>query len=319
MLGDSDQARKGQLVFAFGSPLGLENSVSMGIVSSVARQLREEDPMIYIQTDASINPGNSGGPLVTATGEVIGINTLILSQSGGADGLSFAAPSNIVRNVYEQIKERGAVQRGAIGVNAQTLNPTIAAGLGIEQPWGVVLSDVHPGGPAEKAGLLSGDVIVELDGKRMQNARQFEVNLYGRRVDSKVELSVLRGGSSRKIDVHVVARPDRNRDFTNMVTPERNLVEEIGILGLDVDAQIAQMLGGLRINSGVVVAARSSDAPFWSMGVLPGDVIHAVNNKPVSTLKDLRSLLAGFKVYDPVVLHIERGGELHYVGFEKEE
>jgi len=317
-LADSDKARKGQLVFAFGSPLGLENSVSMGVISSVARQLQEEDPMIYIQTDASINPGNSGGPLVTASGDVVGINTMIISQSGGNEGLGFAAPSNIVRNVYEQIKDTGTVQRGAIGVKAQTLNPILAAALGIQQPSGVVLSDVYPGGPGEKAGLLSGDVIVELDGKPMQNARQFDVNLYGRRVGRKVKLRVVRGGKSRKIDVEVIERPDQNVTFASMVTPERNLIPELGVLALDLTPQLQQMLGGLRIPSGVLVAARSIDAPFWTMGILPGDVIHAINSSPVSTLKDLRGALARFKVYDPVVLHVERGGRLLYVAFEME-
>jgi serine protease Do len=132
-LGDSDELRSGQLVFAFGSPLGLDSSVSMGVISSVARQLRPDDPMIYIQTDASINPGNSGGPLIDTNGRVIGINTFILSQSGGKEGIGFAAPSNIVRNVYYQIRVSGRVRRGEIGVNAQTITPEIARGLGLSR------------------------------------------------------------------------------------------------------------------------------------------------------------------------------------------
>ena len=129
-LGDSDQTRQGQLVLAFGSPRGLENSVTLGIVSAVARQLRPEDPVVYVQTDAPINPGNSGGPLVDAKGNVIGINTLILSQSGGSEGLGFAVPSNIVKNVFEQIRVRGQVRRAEVGVFAQTVTPALARGLG---------------------------------------------------------------------------------------------------------------------------------------------------------------------------------------------
>ena len=129
-LGDSDMVRQGQIVFAFGSPLGLENSVTMGVVSSVARQLETDSPMIYIQTDTAINPGNSGGPLLNTEGEVIGINTLIFSQSGGNEGVGFAAPSNIVRHVYKQIRQQGVVRRGEIGVHAQTITPLLAAGLG---------------------------------------------------------------------------------------------------------------------------------------------------------------------------------------------
>ena len=128
-LADSDGVRPGQLVLAFGSPLGLDSSVTMGVVSAVARQLEPDDPMIYIQTDASINPGNSGGPLVDTDGRVVGINTLILSQSGGNEGLGFAAPSNIVRNVFEQMRKYGRVRRGEIGVRAQTITPSLAEGL----------------------------------------------------------------------------------------------------------------------------------------------------------------------------------------------
>ena len=153
-LGDSDKLRQGQLVMAFGSPLGLENSVSMGVVSSVARQIKPDDTMMYIQTDAPINPGNSGGPLVDADGRVMGINTFILSQSGGSEGLGFAIPSNIIQSVYTQIRKEGHVHRSEIGVAAQTITPEMAAGLKLPQDWGVLFSDVDAGrarGPGRRA------------------------------------------------------------------------------------------------------------------------------------------------------------------------
>ena len=147
--GNSDTLRQGSLVLAFGNPLGLESSVSMGVVSSVGRQLRADDTMIYIQTDAPINPGNSGGPLLDPDGRVVGINTLIFTQSGGSEGIGFAIPSNIVKTVAEQLKEKGHVHHGEIGANAQTITPELAAGLNLPRDYGVILSDVFPQGPGE--------------------------------------------------------------------------------------------------------------------------------------------------------------------------
>jgi serine protease Do len=165
--------------------------------------------MIYIQTDAIINPSNSGGPLVDVDGRVVGISTFILSQSGGSDGIGFAVPSNIVRTVYEQLNEFGRVRRGEVGALAQTITREMAHGQGLPQPWGVLLSDVYPRGPAAGMGLAVGDVVLTLDGKPMENARQFQVDLYPRRVG---ELVVLRDGTRLTFTVAPVDRPgDPNR------------------------------------------------------------------------------------------------------------
>jgi serine protease Do len=317
-LGDSEEIKKGQLVFAFGSPLGLENSVSMGVVSAVARQLRPEDPMIYVQTDAPINPGNSGGPLVDPQGNVVGINTMIISQSGGSEGLGFAAPSNIVRNVFNQIKNSGYVRRGEIGVNTQTLTPTLAAGLGLARDWGVVLGDVYPNSPAEVAGLMVGDIILTMDGKVMENGRQMRVNLYGRAVGERVALEVLRGQEAMPVDVTVYEREDDANRFTTLVTPEENLVERLGILGVDLEPRIAAMLPGLRAETGVVVAARAPDATYGRVGLQPGDVIHALNGEPVASLVQLRQMIGVIAVGDPVVLQVGRRGVLMFLAFEME-
>ncbi len=222
-LGNSDEVKQGQIVFAFGSPMGLDNSVTMGVVSAVARQLRPESPMIYIQTDASINPGNSGGPLVSSNGEIIGINTSILSQSGGAEGIGFAAPSNIVATVYSQIKEHGYVRRGEIGVNAQTITPVLAAGLNLARQSGVILADVYPDSPANVAGLEIGDVILSLGDKPMENGRQFLVNLYGKAEGAMVNVVALRGRDTLKLQVEIIERQAYQEMLTTMVTPDRNL------------------------------------------------------------------------------------------------
>ncbi len=319
-LGDSESLRPGQLVMAFGSPLGLENSVSFGVVSAVARQLRPEDPMIYIQTDASINPGNSGGPLVDVDGRVVGISTFILSQSGGSEGLGFAAPSNIVRRVYEQILQHGRVRRGAIGARVQTVTPELAEGLGLAQDWGVILADVYPAGPAAAAGLRVGDIVLTMDGKLMENARQFEVNLYPRGVGETVRVEVLRGDQRTVYTVSPVERPGDPDRFQQMVRPAEHLVSRLGILGLNLTADVAPMLPGLRTRQGVVVAASTQQAPRFRDGqLLPGDVIRALNGRPIGNLTGLRAALDELGAGHAVVLQVDRGGELRYVSFVLEE
>jgi serine protease Do len=317
-LGDSDLLRQGQIVFAFGSPLGLENSVSMGIVSAVGRQLELDDPMVYIQTDATINPGNSGGPLVDTDGRVVGINTLILSQGGGNEGLGFAAPSNIVKAVFEQIKTHGRVRRGTIGVYAQTITPTLAAALKLTQDWGVILGDVFPATPAAAAGLQIGDVVLTLDGKRMENGRQFDVNLYRRSVGDTVTVEVLRDGRQMKYPVAVAEREDDPTRFADMVSPERNIVPRLGILALDIDERVAEMLGELRLAGGVLVAARSKDTPGAEHALEAGDVIISINGKRVESLAELRSAVGRLPSRAPVVFQIQRFGQLLFVAVELE-
>ena len=175
---DPDELRQGQIVLAFGSPLGLDNSVTMGVLSALARQLRLDDPMIYLQTDAPINPGSSGGPLVDVQGRLVGINTLILSQGGGNEGLGFAAPVHIVRGVVENIRQQGRLPRGWIGARVQTVTPLLAAGLTLPEEASVIVSDVVADTPAARADLRIGDLLVSLEGRPLDNARQFDVRLY---------------------------------------------------------------------------------------------------------------------------------------------
>jgi serine protease Do len=317
-LGDSEGVQQGELVLAFGSPLGLADSVSLGVVSTSARQIRPDDPMIYIQTDASINPGNSGGPLVDIQGRLVGINTLILSQSGGSEGVGFAAPSNIVRNVFEQIKGSGRVRRGEIGVRAQTLTPALAAGLGLSRDWGVVLADVRPEGPGARAGLAIGDIVVSLDGKAMENARQLDVNLYRRAPGEVLSLGILRGKRSILARVDVIERSGDADQLAGMVTPDRNLVPALGILGLDVDERVLALIGPLRAPVGVVVAASSGEQAVWQDSLKAGDVIHTLNQEPVSNLAKLRELLSAQGPGSTVILHVERAGGLRYIAYELE-
>ena len=316
-LGDSDTVEKGQLVLAFGSPMGLENSVTMGIVSSIARQLRPEDRMIYIQTDAPINPGNSGGPLVDTHGNVIGINTLIFSQSGGSEGIGFAAPSNIVKNVFNQIRSTGRVRRGEIGVSAQTITPLLATGLDLPKVGRVVIADVEPYSPAATAGLRIGDIILSLDRKPMENGRQFDVNLYSRSVGDHVILEIQRGEIDKIIKVEIRERPNDPGRFSDMVSPERNLIPKLGILALDLDETISRMLPPLRVKTGVVVANRAN-LLYEQDELLPGDVIHFINNQEINSLEDLKAFVDNLAAFDAVVVQVERRGQFKYISFEVE-
>jgi serine protease Do len=317
-LTDSEQLHQGQLVLAFGSPLGLENSASLGVVSAVARQLAPDSPMIYVQTDASINPGNSGGPLVDARGRMVGLNTLIATQSGGHEGIGFAAPSNIVRAIYEQIRRQGRVTRGVIGVRTQSITPALGDGLGLGVRSGVVLSDVRPGGPADRAGLRAGDVVVSLDGKPMENARQLDVNVYQHALGDTVTLEIVRSGVRRQFQVPVVERPRDPDRFASLVTPERNLVSRLGVLAVELDENLLRAAGPLRGTEGVLIAARSGRSLGADDDLRPGDVVYAVNGISVRGLAELRSAVARPAAGEPLVFQVERDGELLYVVVEVE-
>jgi serine protease Do len=313
-LADSDTARQGQLVVAIGSPVGLESSVSMGIISAVARQLQPDDRVIYLQTDAPINPGNSGGALVDVDGNLIGINTMILSQSGGSQGLGFAVPSNIVRFVTDQMRRNGFVLRGEIGVEAQTLTPGLAAALGLARDTGVILADVLPGGPGDAAGLRIGDIVLALNDKPMENARQFHVNVYQRRVTSQVRLKILRGAETLDVPVMVLERSNSPERFATLVNDRQHLVPRLSILALPIDLVTARLLPGApRRSYGILVARLAVTTNGPSSDLLPGDVIYEVNHQPVATLPELRALVDKRQPGEPVSLQVERAGTMRYV------
>jgi serine protease Do len=317
-LGDSDSLRPGQLVLAFGSPLGLDSSVTLGIVSAVARQLTPEDPMIYIQTDAPINPGNSGGALVDTDGRLVGVNTLIYSQSGGNEGIGFAAPSNIVRNVFQQIRASGRVRRGEIGTSTQSITAVIAEALNLPVDSGVIVADVADGSPAARAGLQPGDVILALDGKRMENGRQFRINVYTRRIGDQIALDVQRGEKRLTMRVPVVERESSATRLVD-VLGSKSTIRSLGVVALQLTPQIAQLLPPLRRDKGVVVASVSPEAPFSQQGRLePGDVIYALNGRPIGTIAELVAATEALKPGAAAVLQVERDSELMYLAFRVE-
>ncbi len=316
--GDSDALRPGQIVLAFGSPLGLESSVTMGVVSAVARQLTPEDPMIYIQTDAPINPGNSGGALVDTDGRLVGINTLIYSQSGGSEGIGFAAPSNIVRNVFAQIRKYGRVRRGEIGVSTQTITPLMAEALGLTFDAGVVLADVTPGGTAAKAGLEPGDIVLTLDGKAMENGRQFRINVYTRGIGEPVSLGIRRGSRSMTVQVPVSERTSDSDELEALIGAQP-VIRALGIVALDLTPAVSALLPQPRHDKGAVVARVTAESPYSQQGRLePGDIVYSVNGRPVTGAATLGTEAAALKPGAAAVLLIERESTLMYLAFRVE-
>ena len=317
-LGSRRPVHQGQLVFALGSPEGLENSVTMGVVSSVARQADPSRPMVYIQTDAPINPGNSGGPLVDTDGYVVGINTFILSAAGGSEGLGFAIPARIVHFVYENLRKYGHVHRIEVKAGAQTITGSLAKGLGLAQNWGVVIDDVTPGGPAEAAGLKVGDIVVRADGRLIGTLPAFTAALYLHPLDEVIKLEVLRGNERKTLFIPALEMKDPMDALPDLVNSRDSLVARLGVLALGLNDQVRSMLGTLRNPSGVVVVARVADVMSFATGLETGDVIHSVNQVSIDSLSSLRAALTQIKPHDAVVLQVERGGGFQWLAFDME-
>jgi len=313
--GNSMDVRQGQIVMAFGNPLGLENSVSMGVVSSTERQLGNDDPRIFIQTDSPINPGNSGGPLVDVQGRVVGINTFILSQSGGSEGIGFAIPSNVVRYAYASFKRDGHVHRGQIGVNARTITPPLAIAFNLEPDNGVLVEDVSPEGPADRAGLRVGDVILTMNETPLHNVRDLSLQLYEYVIGNKVTLQVLRDQKKIPIFVTVTERQNDPVRFADLVNPDKNLISKLAVLGVTIDDKIRDLLP-LRIDKGVLVAAFAGAPLYFGDQIHQGDVIHAVNGHSVASVDELRTQLDSVKRGQPIVLQAERNGSLNFLVLE---
>jgi serine protease Do len=316
---DSDNLEQGQIVLAFGSPLGLQNSVSMGVVSSVDRQLTPDDPLVYIQTDAAINPGNSGGPLVDTSGKIVGINTFIITKSGGNEGVGFALPSNLVDSICRQIRTDHHVHHHQVGIFVRAITPALAQGLNLPAEEGTLIEDVAPQSTAEAAGLKVGDIITEVNDKPIQNVRQLASNMYSYAVGDKARIAVLRGKEILSFDVPVVERPDDPQRFEDLVNEQDNAIARLGILGLTLDEKLLPLLPPLRVQQGVLVAAKMANGrAHFGDELSAGDLIYAVNGK---TIQDTASLVAALELVpadSPLVLQVERAGRLQFVVFESE-
>jgi serine protease Do len=317
-LADYDALRQGEVVFAFGSPEGLRNSVTMGVVSAVARQPDLDSPMIYVQTDAAINPGNSGGPLVSPAGELVGINTYILTTSGGNQGLGFAVPSAVVNVTWPQLRQYGHLHRGEIGFGLQSITPELARALDLPKDAGVIISDVTADSPAEAAGLHVQDVIVSVDGKPVESFFAMFCQSYMRAEGDHLRVGFLRGQEALEAEVVVGApEPDLDR-LSDDLDPQKSLIKRLGVVGLSVDERVSDLMPNLRLPFGVVVVGRSQRARIADVPLSAGDVIHAVNGTAVSTFQELDAAMSRLEPESAVALQIERGGKLMFVSFTVE-
>ena len=315
----SQRPHVGQLVFAIGSPEGLQNSVTMGVISALARQPDATKPLSYLQTDAPINPGNSGGPLVDMNGSVLGINTFILSQGGGSEGLGFAIPARVVDFVYHSLRKYGHVHRVEIGAGAQEITPTLAEGLHLPQRWGVVVDDVKPDGPAAAAGLQVQDIILTADDRRIETLPSLSAALYLHRLDQVVKLEILRGTEKKTLYIPAIESRDHMDELMDAVNPDNSLIPHLGVLAIDLTSEMRSKLGSsLRIPSGVIVVGRAADLILPDTGLQAADIIHQLNTTPIDSVDTLRAAVNALKTGDAVVLQVERDGGLQYVSFEME-
>ncbi|MBN1164429.1 MAG: DegQ family serine endoprotease [Candidatus Krumholzibacteriota bacterium] len=305
-LGDSEKIRLGQTVLAIGYPYAVGQTVTRGIVSALGRALRLVDYEDFIQTDAAINPGNSGGALINIQGELIGINTAIYSRSGGNQGIGFAIPINLARNIMDNIIEHGRVIRGFVGVVPQDLDPEMAEFFDLKDAGGVLVSQVAEDSPAEKAGFKQGDIILDFDGKEMKSTNEFRRLAAEKKPGSKVEVTVLRDGKRKNLQVAVGKRPDEIINQAEDQMEDRSpLFLGVGIITLNDEYRDAlDIPANIR---GVIITDIDQGTPAEKAGLNRGDVVVEVNRVRISNLKDFREVLDRSRD-DKVLLLIYRAG-----------
>jgi serine protease Do len=300
-LGDSDTLPVGSWVVAIGSPFGLEQTVTAGIVSAKGRIIGSGPYDDFIQTDASINPGNSGGPLLNLKGEVVGINTAIVASG---QGIGFAIPINMAGGIINQLKDSGEVSRGWLGVGIQDLTPELAEYYAIKEKEGVLVTQTYEGDPADKAGIKEGDVIVAVDGKRIASSRELSRTVAEAGVGNKMSLTVLRDGREKEIDVKLAKRPDTE---PTMARGEARS-DDLGLKVREIDPEIAERLGLDEDTKGVVVTGVNPDSKAAEADIRQGDVVIEINRKPVTSLDDYRNQLRKIDEGDTVQMLLRRGG-----------
>jgi len=311
-LGDSARLRVGEWVLAIGNPFGLSETVTAGIVSAKARVLGAGPYDDFIQTDASINPGNSGGPLVDMNGEVVGINTVIFSDTGGNIGIGFAIPIDLVEHVVAELGEHGRVVRGWIGISIQQVTSDLAESFDLDKATGALVSRVFADGPAAEAGMAVGDIVLEYDGKQVGSAHELPTLVADTEIGRAVEVRVLRGGEQKTLTIRVAEMPSDH---------EGRPVETRGGWGLsvaDLDAHLARQLDLPPDAAGVVIVAVEADGPAARAGLRPGDLVARADGKNVGTAEELERTLAAAAESGRILLLVKRGDDSTFVVLRRE-
>ena len=308
-LGDSDRMQVGDWVLAVGSPFGLQATVTAGIISAKARQLDQGPFDDFLQTDAAINPGNSGGPLVNMQGEVVGINTAIVA---GASGIGFAIPSNMARKIYTELRDKGRVTRGWLGVSIQQLTPELARSFGARESKGVLINEVVPDSPAAKAGLKPGDILLEFEGRPMEATSDLQRAVGFFSPEHVAKVKVWRDQGEKILEIKVGQAPEERQ--AQQPRPGAKARSMLGLEVRPVTPDIARQLN-LRSTDGVVVVRVEDGSAAAEAGVQRGDVIKQVNGQTVRTIPDFERLTRDVKEGDPLTVLLQRGQMSLYVAF----
>jgi len=301
-LGDSDELKVGEWVVAIGSPFGLEHTVTAGIVSAKGRVIGSGPYDDFIQTDASINPGNSGGPLINMKGEVVGINTAIFSRSGGNVGIGFAIPISLARGIIDQLKTSGTVTRGWLGVSIQDLTSDLAEYYGVKDGKGALVGEVFEGDPADKAGIKPKDVIIEVDGDKIEDGRDVSQKIAGIPVGGKITLKVVRDGKERTFRVKITKRTE---DKESLALKQPKEETDLGMTVSTLTSELARRFN-LSEDEGVVVVSVEQGGPADKADVQEGDFILEIDHKPIKTVEDYQSKIEKMEKGDTIPLLVKR-------------
>src|SRR5262245_14694762 len=309
-LGDSDRIKVGDWVLAIGSPFGLQQTVTAGIISAKGRSIGQGPFDDFLQTDAAINPGNSGGPLVNMSGEVVGINSAILSRSGGNVGIGFAIPVNMAKRIYTELAAKGKVTRGWLGVSIQPLTPELAKGFGLKEAKGVLVADVVQDSPAAKAGISAGDIITEFDKKKVDTPQDLQKVVALAAPGRGVPVKLWRDKGEKTVEIKIADTPEDNVALKTMNKGK-------SMLGLDVRPVTPDMARQLNLRSteGVVVWNVEDESTASEAGLQRGDVIREVNRQRVRSVPDFEKVTHEVKDGDRVTVLLQRGQQALYVAF----